>query len=93
MLIEVVYAGAGGAVVKSYRLERPARVADALTRAAADPDFAAVDFAGCAFGVYGSVVRADRQLEDGDRVEIYRDLAEDPKVARRRRAAGGARRR
>jgi len=93
MLIEVVYAGAAGPVAKAYRFEPPACVRDALTRAAADPEFSAVDFTRCAFGVWGVIARAERQLTDGDRVEIYRELPQDPKIARRRRAAAGARRR
>jgi putative ubiquitin-RnfH superfamily antitoxin RatB of RatAB toxin-antitoxin module len=38
-------------------------------------------------GIFGRVVRADAPVADGDRVEIYRPLAADPKEARRRRAA------
>jgi uncharacterized protein len=38
-------------------------------------------------GIFGRVVRADTPLKAGDRVEIYRPLAADPKEARRRRAA------
>ena len=37
-------------------------------------------------GIYGKVVAADAPLADGDRVEVYRPLAQDPKEARRRRA-------
>jgi putative ubiquitin-RnfH superfamily antitoxin RatB of RatAB toxin-antitoxin module len=38
-------------------------------------------------GIFGKVVRADAPVANGDRVEIYRPLAADPKEARRRRAA------
>jgi putative ubiquitin-RnfH superfamily antitoxin RatB of RatAB toxin-antitoxin module len=37
-------------------------------------------------GVFGRREPADRVLQPGDRVEIYRPLAVDPKEARRRRA-------
>jgi putative ubiquitin-RnfH superfamily antitoxin RatB of RatAB toxin-antitoxin module len=37
-------------------------------------------------GVYGRRVALDQRLADGDRVEIYRPLRDDPKEARRRRA-------
>jgi len=37
-------------------------------------------------GIHGRVVTAGTLLRDGDRVEIYRPLAVDPKEARRRRA-------
>jgi putative ubiquitin-RnfH superfamily antitoxin RatB of RatAB toxin-antitoxin module len=35
-------------------------------------------------------VAADRVLEEGDRVELYRPLTLDPMEARRRRAKRGA---
>jgi uncharacterized protein len=38
-------------------------------------------------GIFGRVVRADTPLKPGDRIEIYRPLAADPKEERRRRAA------
>jgi putative ubiquitin-RnfH superfamily antitoxin RatB of RatAB toxin-antitoxin module len=46
----------------------------------------AVDLENGAFGVFGRRVALDRALAEGDRVEIYRPLAMDPKEARRRRA-------
>ena len=39
-----------------------------------------------AVGIFGKRVRPDTPLTDGDRVEIYRPLALDPKERRRRRA-------
>ncbi|HUX72360.1 MAG TPA: RnfH family protein [Steroidobacteraceae bacterium] len=92
MLIEIVHAGVAGTIRKTYRFGAPASVADALRRAAADTDFAGVDCLRAAVGVFGLVVGAERVLQDGDRLEIYRSLAEDPKSARRRRAATARRR-
>ncbi|MCB2004720.1 MAG: RnfH family protein [Burkholderiaceae bacterium] len=40
---------------------------------------------GLAFGIWGRKVDAGRRLEDGDRLELYRPLRVDPKVARRAR--------
>ena len=39
-----------------------------------------------AVGIFGRRVKLDHTLADGDRVEIYRPLAMDPKEARRLRA-------
>ena len=36
-------------------------------------------------GVWGKPVSADRVLVEGDRLEVYRPLTVDPKVARRQR--------
>jgi uncharacterized protein len=38
-------------------------------------------------GIFGRAVAPDTRVADGDRVEIYRPLADDPKEARRKRAA------
>ena len=38
-------------------------------------------------GVWGKAVTADRTLEAGERVEIYRPLLADPKEVRKARAA------
>ena len=40
-------------------------------------------------GIFGKLAGPETVLRDGDRVEIYRPLALDPKEARRRRAAAG----
>ena len=39
-----------------------------------------------AVGIYSKKVSLDKVLQDGDRVEIYRPLVEDPKDKRRKRA-------
>jgi uncharacterized protein len=85
ILIEVVFAEPRRAVAKQYRLDAPATIADALRCAAADPDFDGVDVSGAAVGVFGKPASTGRQLQHGDRVEIYRPLAADPKTARRER--------
>jgi len=64
---------------ETSRLELPAgsRVRDALRAAGIKAD---------AVGVFGKRVAPDQPLADGDRVEIYRPLALDPKERRRQRA-------
>ncbi|HXC11039.1 MAG TPA: RnfH family protein [Steroidobacteraceae bacterium] len=84
--IEIAYAEPQRAIVKSYILARGSRVADALRLAALDPDFTGVDLENATVGIFGRVTGPDRVLEAGDRVEIYRPLAVDPKVSRRQRA-------
>ena len=41
-----------------------------------------------AVGIFGRRANPDARLADGDRVEVYRALLDDPKEARRRRARG-----
>jgi uncharacterized protein len=84
--IEIAYAEPQRAIVKALSLPSGSRVADALRLAALDPEFTGVDLANSALGIFGRPTRADQALQQGDRIEIYRPLAADPKVARRARA-------
>ncbi|HEV7611476.1 MAG TPA: RnfH family protein [Steroidobacteraceae bacterium] len=84
--IEIAYAEPQRAIVKELRLPAGACVADALRVAALDPDFVGVDLEHSAFGIFGRPARRDHPLRQGDRIEIYRPLAADPKEARRARA-------
>ncbi len=48
-------------------------------------DFPDVDVHTADTGIWGRKARLEKVLRDGDRVEIYRPLKVDPKVARRER--------
>jgi putative ubiquitin-RnfH superfamily antitoxin RatB of RatAB toxin-antitoxin module len=84
--VEVAYAEPQRAIVKTLRLAAGSQVSDALRMAALDPDFAGVDLANAVVGIFGTLTRTDHPLQEGDRIEIYRPLAADPKAARRARA-------
>jgi uncharacterized protein len=84
--IEVAYAEPQRDIVKAFYLPAGSRVADALRLAALDPDFTGVDLANSAIGIFGRLIRPDQALKEGDRIELYRPLAADPKIARRDRA-------
>jgi uncharacterized protein len=84
--IQIAYAEPQRVILKTLRLPAGAKVADALRLAALDPDFAGVDLATSAFGIFGKLTRADHALQEGDRIEIYRPLTADPKASRRARA-------
>ena len=83
--IEIVYAQPQCSLAKSLNLPAGATIADALSLVALDQDFLGVDLGTCAVGIFGKVARRDQQLMDGDRIEIYRPLIEEPKLARRNR--------
>ena len=51
--------------------------------------FPGQDFSACQLGIWGRLVDAAHELQDGDRIEIYRPLTIDPREARRRLAAEG----
>jgi hypothetical protein len=88
--VMVVYAHADRAIRREYQLPPGSTVHDALALAARSPDFAGIDLLGATVGVFGRLVQRNQPLQPGDRVEIYRPLAEDPKAARRKRAQRSA---
>jgi uncharacterized protein len=47
------------------------------------PDY---DFSCLPCGVFGQVVDDEREVQVGDRIEVYRPLINDPKARRRNRA-------
>ena len=81
MKIEVVDARPQAAYRVSVNLPAGATLRDALAACGLE-----LDPARQAFGIFGRRAGLDQPLADGDRVEIYRPLAMDPKEARRRRA-------
>jgi putative ubiquitin-RnfH superfamily antitoxin RatB of RatAB toxin-antitoxin module len=86
MEVEVVYALAEREDAVRLRLAPGATVADALRASGILARHPEIDLARNRLGVYGTVVEQETPLADGDRVEVYRPLAMDPKEARRRRA-------
>jgi putative ubiquitin-RnfH superfamily antitoxin RatB of RatAB toxin-antitoxin module len=90
MRVEIVYAEPQRSVTKTLSLAQGAVIADALGLVAADQDFLGIDLSGSAVGIFGKVAQRDQPLKDGDRIEIYRPLLEEPKLARRNRASGKA---
>ncbi len=87
--VEVVLATPERQSLIELTLPAGATVADAIDGSgiiAQFPELAAVELA---TGVWGRETDADTVLRDGDRVELYRPLAMDPREARRRLAESG----
>lgn len=78
MEVEVVYALPRSQRVVKVDLEPGATVRDAVVASG-------FEIRNCKLGLFGKVVPPQTPVADGDRVEIYRPLASDPKEARRRR--------
>ena len=62
-------------------------VQDALSQAREHPGFGMLVDEAVTVGIFGVKCDLCALLSDGDRVELYRALVVEPKVARRRRAA------
>ena len=85
--VEVCYATPDRQTIVAVELDAGATVGTALAAVASREPFAGLHLLEIAVGVYGQRVDRQRVLEDGDRVELYRSLAMDPKEARRHRGS------
>jgi putative ubiquitin-RnfH superfamily antitoxin RatB of RatAB toxin-antitoxin module len=80
--------------VREWALVLPvgATVLQALQASGLLREFPSIELSAATVGVWGRKARPDEQLHEGDRIEVYRPLQVDPKVARRERfRAQGAR--
>jgi putative ubiquitin-RnfH superfamily antitoxin RatB of RatAB toxin-antitoxin module len=63
--------------------------AEAVRLSGIEEQFPEIELGKNRIGIFGKLCKADRVLRSGDRVEIYRPLLVDPRVARRKLAAAG----
>jgi putative ubiquitin-RnfH superfamily antitoxin RatB of RatAB toxin-antitoxin module len=89
IVVEVAWAEPHRQVLRRLELPAGATVAEAL-RVAGLETGTGTPMAGLDTGIWSKRVPRDTVLADGDRVELYRPLALDPKEARRRRGGTGA---
>ncbi|MGB5333585.1 MAG: RnfH family protein [Woeseiaceae bacterium] len=87
--VEVVFAGADSQCLIAVTMVRGATVADAIAKSGMVQKFPEEDLDKLQAGVWGQPVQRNHVLSDGDRVEIYRELALDPREARRQLALLG----
>jgi hypothetical protein len=86
--LSVVYAPNAREVEEvKLKLEAPCTVLQALQQSGLLLPHPEVDQHRALVGVWGRRVGLDQSLRDQDRIEIYRPLRVDPKVARRERFA------
>jgi len=81
--VEVAVAWPELQVVVPLRLAADSTVADAIEHSGLRERFPALEIAPERLGVFSERRSPGDRLRDGDRVEIYRPLKVDPKVARR----------
>ncbi len=89
MHIEVAYSPEPDKVLRRFLVLPPgSTVADALRASHLQQDYPGCADDSPSLAVFSCLVKPDRQLNDGDRVEVCRPLYADPQDARRRRASG-----
>lgn len=87
--VEIVFAEPAKQILRPMKIEVGTTARQALELSGLRDEFPQVDFGGVEFGIWGQRVPESQALRDGDRLEIYRPLAMDPREARRRLAAHG----
>jgi len=83
--IEVCYALPDRQTLIAITLPEGATIRDALDASGVLARHPEIDLAHAKTGIFGKLAPLDALLADRDRVEIYRPLIVDPKVARQRR--------
>lgn len=86
MRVSVAIAFADRQQVVELELPEGSRVADALAASAVHAALDEREAAGMAVGIWSRRCGIETPLREGDRVELYRPLAADPKAMRRARA-------
>lgn len=86
--VEVAYAERDRQVIVALTVEEGTTLAEAIAASAMAQQFPHIDLNVNKAGIFGRICKLEQRLKDGDRVEIYRPLAQHPMDARRNRAAG-----
>ncbi len=84
--IQVVFATTARQVVLDMEVKPGTTIGVAVEESNIKSQFQAEDFAQVKYGIWNELKSLDEVVSDGDRVEIYRPLQQDPKEARRLRA-------
>ena len=86
MQVEIVFALPERQVLLTVTVPEGAKVADVIAASGIARQFPDHDLTACQAGVWGQPVDRDRQVRDGDRIELLRPLEMDPREARRLKA-------
>jgi putative ubiquitin-RnfH superfamily antitoxin RatB of RatAB toxin-antitoxin module len=86
MRVQIAYVGPGTEVLLTLDVAPGATVGAAVAQSGI-AERIDVSRGALGYAIFGRRVAASEPLADGDRIEITRPLAADPKLARRRRAA------
>lgn len=84
--IEVVYALPEEQQLITLDVEQGTTVEQAVKLSGILEKYPEIDLSKNKLGIFGKATKAEQELRDKDRVEIYRPLIADPKESRRKRA-------
>jgi len=89
--VEVAYATPEKQIIRAVNVDAGTTIGAAIVQSGIMMDFPELDIEleNAKVGIFGKIATMTTELNDGDRVEIYRLLIADPKEIRRKRAAEG----
>ncbi len=87
--IEVAYATPEKQLIFVIDIDKSISARDAINQSRIIDEFPEIDIDTVKIGVFGKLIPDSYQLQEKDRIEIYRPLLADPKEVRRRLAAEG----
>ena len=86
ILVEVAYAKEDEQVIIPLKVDAGTTLEQAIQLSGILEQFPEIDLAQNKTGIFGKIAKANTELREKDRVEIYRKLIADPKESRRKRA-------
>jgi len=86
ILVEVAYAKENEQVIIPLNVDAGTTLEQAVQLSGILEQFPEIDLTQNKTGIFGKIAKADTELREKDRVEIYRSLIADPKESRRKRA-------
>ena len=88
ILVEVAYATPEKQLIIPLNVDLGCTVFEAAKLSAINEKFPEIDLPNAKMGIFGKLVSKPKEfeLQESDRVEIYRPLTADPKEVRRKRA-------
>lgn len=87
--VELVYALPHEQTLLKFTVPAGTKVAEAVQLSGILTKHPEIDPAKSRMGIFGKLTKADAELRELDRIEIYRPLIADPKEVRRKRAEEG----
>lgn len=84
--VEVVYALPGRQELIALKVTPGSTASEVIELSGISRKFPEVDIKSCKLGIFSRRISGDAIVQEGDRVEIYRELVLTPKEARRLRA-------
>ena len=86
ILVEVAFAKEDEQVIIPLNVDPGTTLEQAIQLSGILELYPEIDLAQNKTGIFGKIAKADTELREKDRVEIYRKLIADPKESRRKRA-------